>query len=109
MNQKELKEILEKRTKEIDIVIENKESFTNKEIIKIAMWMGQAMLLIEIFKKTDMEIYSFLKKLSGNDIKTSPDIKNVVLKFIDFLKNLTITQPYPTPVGTEKSSYWNIK
>lgn len=109
MNQKELKDILEKRTKEIDTIIENKETFTNKEIIKIAMWIGQAMLLIEIFKKTDMEIYSFLKKLSGDDIKISPDIKNVVLKFIDFLKNLTTTQPYPTPVGTEKNSYWNMK
>ncbi|PIU29066.1 MAG: hypothetical protein COT09_02780 [Candidatus Hydromicrobium americanum] len=61
MNQKELKEILEKRTKEIDIVIENKESFTNKEIIKIAMWMAKQCYLLKFSKRQIWRYIVFLK------------------------------------------------
>ena len=113
MSQKELVELLEEKTKEINSIIENKETFSNEEINKITSWLNQAIMLIETFKKTDTDVYSFLKKLSNSEIVIPIDAKNALSKFNAFLeyirieyKNLFTTQPYPTSVG-ETDSYWN--
>jgi len=107
ISQKELKETFEKRTGELDTKIKNKETFTNKELIEITMWIGQAMLFIEIFKKTDIEIYSLLKKLRKDDIEISSNIKNIVPKFIKFLKKLSTITPIPEFIEKKNGSYWD--
>lgn len=114
MRQKELIELLEEKTKEINSIVENKETFSSEEIKKITSWLNLAIQLIETFKKTSTNTYKFLTKLSENTIKAPTDIKNAVQKFTDFLeyirveyKNLSTTQSIPIAVEKENGSYWD--
>lgn len=109
---KEMVELMETKIEKITPLLKN-ETFNNDELQEITLFIDQAIMLLESFKKTETDTYKYLKNLIKEEFKLPVDIKTAMTKIKGMLeyirteyKHLFITQPHPISIEKENGSYW---